>query len=80
MKITIATDSGETIHYQDVCDAFLTVRYKDLAADESARPVHVVTSRSQSWGPNPRELVKEVTQSLVELQDILRERRHGGSS
>jgi transcriptional regulator with AAA-type ATPase domain len=39
-----------------------------------------VTTKSYSWGGNVRELIKEVQQSLIELQDFLRGQRNGGSS
>lgn len=81
MKLTVELDDGTTEVYQNLTDLYVSYRYTDLVAEKGAdHLVRVQFSRSRSWGGNLRELVKEVAQSLVELQDHLRGSRHGGSS
>lgn len=70
MKIVVEMDDGNTINYQNVTDVFIAVRVDDP---------HGSFTKSNSWGSNPRELVKEVTQSVLELQNYLREHAHGNS-
>lgn len=79
MKIMIEDSEGKTTVYQYVTDYYLCVRQTEHWADEGHRKVLVPATRSFSWGSNVRELVKEVAQSLVELQDFLRSKRNGDS-
>ena len=82
MKIIIEHDNGTRETFQDVTDAFLAARqYKPMAMREE-RPglVMVPDVRSWSWGANIRELLKELRQSVVELESILKEKSNGGSS
>lgn len=82
MKITIEKDNGTKEVFQNVTDLYLAVRQKEpvFAYKDMNQVDSIVQVRSYSWGENLRELVKELQQSLVELQDFLREKRNGGSS
>ena len=78
MKVTIQQDDGTAIVYRDVTDVYVAVR--QLESVKSAKddlPALLPVTTSRSWGGNVRELVKEVQQSLVELQDYLRGVRDG---
>lgn len=81
MKITIERDDGETEVFQRVTDLYIAYRHRDLKYNKSERTIQEIgtETRSHSWGNNVRELVKEIQQSLVELQEFLKEQRHGGS-
>ena len=74
MKVTVEMDDGAVTEYHDVTDFYLALRRNHIVD-------HVLTNNTTSWscGANVRELVKEVQQSLVELQDFLRG-HHGNSS
>ena len=80
MKIVVTDDDEKTTVYQNVSDLFIAVRYEYPMATPAKKPVIHTLTASHSWGSNIRELVKEVTQALSELQDFLREQRNGGSS
>lgn len=80
MKITIEHDDGTTEVFQRVVDAYVAVRLEEHKLFEADKLGLFIKTTSHSWGSNVRELVKELQQSLVELQDFLREQRHGGSS
>lgn len=78
MKLTVEQDDGKTIVYQNVTDIYLAVRQLDtVQSAKDGSPALLPVTASHSWGGNVRELVKEVQQSLVELQDYLKEQRHG---
>lgn len=83
MRVIIEKDNGEKEVLQYVEDVYVAVRQKRIVGEASAKPYSiqrfVTETRSYSWGSNVRELVKELQQSLVELQDFLREQRRGGS-
>lgn len=81
MRVTIEKDNGETEVFQDITDLYIAYRITKRYGIETFPMVTTIQeTRSHSWGANLRELVKEVTQSLVELQDFLREQRNGGTS
>lgn len=81
MKLTIALDDDKTIVYQDVTDLYIAIRQlKPVQKQKDGSPAVIAETTSYSWGSNIRELIKEVTQSLHELQDFLKERRHGKGS
>ena len=80
MTIIVELDDGTKHVYKDVYDAYLAVRHGLATVDPEGRVAVMPDIRSYSWGSNLRELVKEVSQSLVELQDTLREMRHASSS
>lgn len=75
MKITLEKDDGELVVFNDITDLYLAVR-QEVAISNHARMGFSLSTSSYSWGSNPREIVKEVQQSLVELQDFLREATH----
>jgi hypothetical protein len=76
MTVTIVSDEGKKVVYQKVTDLYVAVR-QEVQSSRDSKLVHELVTSSQSWGPNVRELVKEVQQSLVELQDFLRSYRNG---
>mgnify|MGYP001220101895 CR=1 FL=1 len=81
MKITIENDNGETEVFQNISDLYIAYRQESKVVGLKDNFVNILAQvRSHSWGANIRELTKELQQSLVELQDFLREQRHGGSS
>ncbi len=83
MKITIEHDNGKTEVFQHVTDAYLACRTLKSIGHGDALLRGIPEVRSFSWGGNLRELTKEVQQSLIELQDKLRELRgvtNGGRS
>lgn len=78
MRVIIEKDTGEKEVFQDVSDIYLAIR-QDIWVGKDARAFPTWKVHSFSWGGNVRELVKELQQSLVELQDFLRGQRNGGS-
>ena len=80
MKISIEFDDGKGVTYEDVTDAYLAVRQQKPAANKRGEFALLSETRSFSWGGNIRELAKELAQSQIELQEILKEQKHGGSS
>lgn len=79
MKVTIEDSTGKQEVFTSITDLYIAYRQTNLVATDGT--LHeVVHSRSHSWGTNLRELVKEVQQSLVELQDYLKARRDGNPS
>ena len=78
MKITVEKDDGTIEVFQNITDGYLAIRYTNKVMYDNDL-VHITQSSSYSWGSNIRELVKELQQSLVELQDFLREQTHGNS-
>jgi len=81
MKLTVEKDNGETEVFQNIADLYIAYQQEDTVFVKDIQRFSTrVTVRSHSWGANVRELVKEVQQSLVELQDFLRGQRNGGSS
>lgn len=71
MKITILKDDGEEIVFQEVIDALISVRQIVPISSEDGTLMQSVQCRSQSWGANPREIIKEMRQSIYEMQRIL---------
>lgn len=81
MKITVEKDNGEEEVFQNITDLYIAYRQEAKVVGLKNNFVNIIAqTRSHSWGSALRELTKEVQQSLVELQDKLREMRHGGSS
>jgi hypothetical protein len=81
VKLIVHHDDGKTEVFQNVTDLYVAYRQESKVVGLKDDFVNLVTqTRSHSWGSNLRELVKEVQQSLIELQDFLREQHHGGSS
>jgi len=71
MKITIDVDGKETV-YDQVSDYYLAVKTMVPVANKKGGDMALLPLiRSYSVG-DPRELIKEITQSAVELQDLLR--------
>jgi len=79
MKLTIEHDDGKTEVFQDITDLYIATRQTKPMSGRGGLAFTWETT-SHSWGGNLRELLKEVRQSVVELEDILREFTHGGSS
>lgn len=81
MKLTLEKDDGTTEVFQEITDLYVIVRQAEPVYYAAAGPPQsLITIKSFSWGSNIRELVKELQQSLLELQDLLRSIRNGGSS
>jgi hypothetical protein len=76
MKITVENGRKITV-FNNVSDYYIAVRVHDPLTEGSAMITGAHTY-SQSYGAALREIVKEVQQSLVELQDHLRKVRNGG--
>lgn len=72
MKITIEHDDGKKEVYQYVTDAYLAVRQLEPMQSKQGQPAVLPETRSYSWGANLRELVKEVRQSIFEMEDTLK--------
>lgn len=77
MKLTIEKDDGTEEVHQNVTDYYLAVRKLEPMMDSSNELALLPETRSFSYGSNLREVAKEVAQSLVEIQDFLRESRNG---
>lgn len=75
MKITIEHDDGKKETFQSVTDAYLAIRQLQPMQEKKKDIALLPETRSYSWGVNLRELVKEVRQSLEELNEILRAER-----
>lgn len=81
MRVIIEKDNGVEEVFQNITDLYIAYRQTELVNRQQDKfAIQRTVTKSHSWGSNVRELVKEVTQSLVELQDFLREQRNGGSS
>jgi hypothetical protein len=76
MKIVIFHDEdggedGKVEEFQHVTDAYLCVRQSEpFQKDDSL--TFVSDTRSYSWGSNVREIIKELSQSLLELREFLK--------
>ena len=80
MRLTIEKDDGKTEVFQNITDLYIAYRQESKVVGLKDNFVNIISAtRSHSWGNNLRELVKELQQSLVELQDYLREQRYGGT-
>ncbi len=80
MIITIEHDDGTTEIFKEVTDFYIAYRALKSVASTDGLLYPIPEVRSFSWGGRLREITKEITQSLIELQDKLREFRNGGSS
>lgn len=78
MKIVIHHDNKKKETFKDVTDYYLAVRRLEPMMDKKMKQAILPETRSFSYGNNVRELVKEVSQSLVELQEFLK--NQNGSS
>jgi len=72
MKITIEDiqlpdGTKETKVFNDVSDAYVAIRFPEMHRNGDAL-VHVIHTRSYSYGPGIRDLLKELRQSIVELE------------
>jgi hypothetical protein len=74
MKITIELDDAETLVFQNITDYYIAVRQLEPYSD-STDVSYLPETKSYSRGGNVRELVKELSQSLIELQDFLKAKR-----
>lgn len=72
MKITVQHDDGKVEVFQNITDAYLCVRQLDPVKPRDGDIAMLPQTRGYSWGGNVRELVKEITQAIVELQELLR--------
>jgi hypothetical protein len=80
VKIAITREDGLTEVFEDVTDCYIAYRQETLRTD-GQRAWPTLDIRSHSWGTGHlRDLVKEVQQSLVELQDFLRGQRNGANT
>jgi hypothetical protein len=77
MTITIELDKKQKEVYQNVTDAFLAVRQLNSARNDKGKMATIIDTSSRSWGPNVRDIIKEITQSTIELQDYLKELKDG---
>jgi hypothetical protein len=68
MKITIEEDDGKGTVHQHVTDFYIAVRKMEPMQDGNGKMAVLPETRSWSIGPNLRELVKELRQSLIELE------------
>jgi hypothetical protein len=71
MKITIELDDAETLVFQNITDYYIAVRQLEPYSDSKGL-YSLPETKSFSRGGNVRELVKELSQSLIELQDFLK--------
>jgi transcriptional regulator with PAS, ATPase and Fis domain len=71
MKITIEHNDGKETVFEQATDLYVCVRLLESAQEEDGRPLVLPETRSFSWGGNVRELVKELRQSVVELEHFL---------
>ena len=75
MKIVITDGDKKTI-YNDVTDYYLAVRQiVPLQKTENKQMGFEMVTKSYSHGNAVRDLIKELSQSLVELQDFFRSKR-----
>jgi hypothetical protein len=75
VKITVTKDDGTEIVFQHVTDCYVAVRQLKTV-EKDGTPYLSPEMHSFSWGPNIRELVKELSQATVELQEYLRGMRN----
>ena len=79
MKITLEDDDKKVTVYQNITDVYFCIRQLE-PMKKGAKIAMLPETRSFSFGSNVRELVKELGQSLVELQEYLRSIPRGSSS
>jgi hypothetical protein len=72
MKLEITKDDGKKEVFQNITDLYIAVRQLQPMMNKKQEQAILPETRSFSYGDNVRELTKEITQSLVELQDYLR--------
>ncbi len=82
MKITIEDikledGSTETRVFKDVEDAYIAIRFPEMYKTKDDSFIHLLHTRSFSFGPAIRELLKELRQSIGELEQKLREIENG---
>jgi hypothetical protein len=75
MKITIEEDDGKETVHQGVTDIYVALRKMEPVMSREGQFSMLPETRSWSIGGNLRELVKELRQSLLELEDTLRTMR-----
>lgn len=80
MKIVLELDDGTKEIHQNVTDYYLAVRKLEPMIGSENDMATLPETRSFSYGSNLREVAKEVAQSLVEIQEFLREQRRGLNS
>lgn len=77
MKIIIEDGETQTV-FEDVSDYYLAVRQLEKLGLKEGLAGEFQT-RSFSAGGCLREIAKEITQALLEIQDILKGQRNGNS-
>lgn len=81
MKVIVEREGHPTEVFQNITDLYIAYRQESKVVGLKENFVNIIAeTRSHSWGSNLRELVKEVQQSLIELQDFLREQRNGSNT
>jgi hypothetical protein len=71
MKITVEHDDGKVEVFQEVTDAYVAVRQYTPTMNKQNDIALLPETKSYSWGSNVRELLKELRQSVVELQEFI---------
>ena len=71
-KITIEHEGKKKEVFQDCSDLYIAVRQLKPMMNKKMKQAVMPETRSFSYGDNVRELVKELAQSLVELQEFLK--------
>jgi len=84
MKVTIedvrlVDGTATTVVFSDVEDAYVAVRSPETYRNGDAI-ANMLTTKSYSYGVDIRELLKELRQSIVELEDHVKEQRNANSS
>lgn len=80
MKITIEDGEDKQV-FTDVTDAFVTLLWmKPTKMKRGGQMAFIQENYHHSWGQNIREIVKELSQSQKELQDILTTIQHGSDT
>lgn len=74
MKLTLEHDDGKVEIFQQVSDAFVSVRQRRPSSAGDGVVTYLVETRSFSWGSDLRELAKELRQALIEIDDVLADR------
>ena len=69
MKIIVYHDDGKEEVFQEVTDAYLAVRQHTPMANKKGDMVFLPDTRSYSWGQNLRELIKEIRESISEMEE-----------
>jgi hypothetical protein len=73
MKIVFTDSEGIEHVFENITECYLAVRQTIPVMNNKKKVAYLPETKSYSWGPNLRELAKEISQSIIEIQNILKD-------